>query len=339
VTDARCHEGPRNRSKSRDGAEAGDLNRYRDAICPAGSARQSIVGLFADVAHPKVGAVVNRGAWSGRRPRLRRLGRLALRPAAWAYHNEPMTHISTTPASADSAIQSRSPNEVSLSEHPPGPQASDLARRVAHRRNELGLSIEELATRAGADPHYLRYFEHSPDATLSAGTMLLIANVLETSPVTLLGGEVDRPPGHGRAGRHPVLETLTQEQCEAHLSVGGVGRILFVTGRGPVAVPVNFEFTNGEVVFSTDETKAKDIETEHFVGFEVDRVDEAVSEGWSVLVTGRGRRIKADAEEYQRLASLDLEAWAGGTRHTLVAITADQVTGRVIVHESPPEQD
>jgi nitroimidazol reductase NimA-like FMN-containing flavoprotein (pyridoxamine 5'-phosphate oxidase superfamily) len=337
VTDARCHEGPRNRSKSRDGAAAGDPEWISRRDLSGGKRSAIDRRPVRNDAHPKAGALVNRGAWSGRRPQPRRLGRLALRTAVWAYHNEPMTHISTTPA--DSAIQSRSPNEVSLSEQPSGPLASDLARRVAHRRNELGLSIEELASRAGADPQYLRYFEHSPDATLSAGTMLLIAQALETSPIALLGGDVDRPPGHGRAGRHPVLETLTQEQCEAHLSVGGVGRILFETGRGPVAVPVNFEFTNGEIVFSTDETKAKSIETEHFVGFEVDRVDEAVSEGWSVLVTGRGRRIKADAEEYQRLASLDLEAWAGGTRHTLVAITADQVTGRVIVHESPPEQD
>jgi nitroimidazol reductase NimA-like FMN-containing flavoprotein (pyridoxamine 5'-phosphate oxidase superfamily) len=111
-----------------------------------------------------------------------------------------------------------------------------------------------------------------------------------------------------------------------------------MTGRGPIAVPVNFEFTDGQVVFSTDESKGKRVEIEHFVGFEIDRVDEAMSEGWSVLVTGRGRRIK-DPDEYQRLASLDLQAWAGGDRHTLVAITADQVTGRVIIHESPPDLD
>ena len=37
----------------------------------------------------------------------------------------------------------------------------------------------------------------------------------------------------------------------------------------------------------------------------------------------------------QRLASLDLEAWAGGDRHTLMAIRPTETTGRVIVHESP----
>ena len=60
--------------------------------------------------------------------------------------------------------------------------AGDLARRVAHRRNELGKSIEEVAETTGVDPAYLRYFEASPDARLSAGTMILLAMALETSP-------------------------------------------------------------------------------------------------------------------------------------------------------------
>jgi nitroimidazol reductase NimA-like FMN-containing flavoprotein (pyridoxamine 5'-phosphate oxidase superfamily) len=210
---------------------------------------------------------------------------------------------------------------------------SDLARRVTFRRSELQMSVEDLAKRAGIDPGYLRYFEESPDPTLSGGALLLLALALNTTPMALQGGDVERPSGHGRAGRHPVLDALTPEQCRAHLVAGGVGRIVMVTGRGPVAVPVNFEFTDGEVVVSTDEVKAKYLEGEHFVGFEIDRVDEAMSEGWSVLVTGRAHRI-TDGDQYRRLASLDLEAWAGGDRHTLIGIRADQVTGRVIVHQT-----
>jgi hypothetical protein len=69
------------------------------------------------------------------------------------------------------------------------------------------------------------------------------------------------------------------------------------------------------------------------IGFEIDRVDEAVSEGWSVLVSGQARRVD-DPEEVVRLSSLDLEPWAGGTRHVLVKIAPVTVTGRVIVHEA-----
>jgi len=116
-----------------------------------------------------------------------------------------------------------------------------------------------------------------------------------------------------------------------------VGRLLFATARGPVALPVNFEFTEGQIVFSTDDRKASVLGSEETVGFEIDRVDEALSEGWSVLVTGTCRRIE-DPDEVQRLASLDLEAWAGGDRHTLMAIRPAETTGRVIVHETLPDE-
>jgi hypothetical protein len=200
------------------------------------------------------------------------------------------------------------------------------------------MTFEELAKRAGIDPGYLKYFEKSPDARLSAGTLLLMALALDTTPIALLGGDGDRPSGRGRAGRHPMLDTLSREQCEAHLAAGGVGRIIFSTVRGPVALPVNFEFTEGEVVISTNDAKASLLQAEEVVGFEIDRVDDAMCEGWSVLATGPVRRIE-DPQEVQRLASLDLEAWAGGARHSLIGIRPDEVTGRVIIHYSDPDQD
>ena len=132
----------------------------------------------------------------------------------------------------------------------------DLARRVAHRRRELGLTTGDLARRAGIDPTYLKYFERNADARLSAGTLNLVALALDTTPSALAGSDVDRALGRGKAGRHPSLETLAREQCDAHLATGGVGRIVFSTERGPVALPVNFEFTDGEVVLSTDVAKA-----------------------------------------------------------------------------------
>ena len=214
----------------------------------------------------------------------------------------------------------------------------DLARRVARRRTELGLTIEELAQRAGVDPKYLGYFERNADARLSAGTLQLVALALETTPVALEGGEVDRPPGRGRAGRHPSLETLTRKQCEAHLAAGGVGRVVFNGERGPVALPVNFESTAGDIIISTDVGKASLLETQPVVGFEVDRVDDALSEGWSVLVSGSARRVD-DPDEVLRLSSLDLEAWAGGDRHALICITPTDVTGRVIIHHTTEYED
>ena len=105
-----------------------------------------------------------------------------------------------------------------------------------------------------------------------------------------------------------------------------------------MALPVNFEFTEGNIVLSTDLAKAHHLEQQAVVGFEIDRVDEAMSEGWSVLVSGQARRVD-DPDEVLRLSSLDLEPWAGGPRHALVKITPETVTGRVIVHNAMLDED
>lgn len=205
-----------------------------------------------------------------------------------------------------------------------------MSRRVARRRAEIGLSIEQLADQTGIDPGYLRYFENHSDARLSEGSISLVALALRTTPAALRG-RVEWPAGGGRAGPHPQLETLTPEQCKAHLSGGGVGRLVMSTDRGPVALPVNYEYSDGRVVISTDIAKAHALETHHTVGFEIDRIDDVMSEGWSVLVTGPARRVD-DPEEILALSSLDLESWAGGDRHALVAIDPKEMTGRVIIH-------
>jgi nitroimidazol reductase NimA-like FMN-containing flavoprotein (pyridoxamine 5'-phosphate oxidase superfamily) len=263
------------------------------------------------------------------------LGRSSLHNSLQAAHNGHMTPR-IPPAVHPDSTDSPDPRPKGSAAGTSNP--TDLARRVTHRRQELGLTTEELAQRAGVDPTYLRYFERSADARLSFGTLNLIALILDTTPTALAGGDIDRPPGRGRAGRHPSLETLTREQCDTHLATGGVGRVIYSTERGPVALPVNFEFTGGEVILSTDVGKADHLEKQFLVGFEIDRVDEALSEGWSVLVSGPAR-IVDDPEEIVRLSSLDVEAWAGGERHALVKITPDTVTGRVIVHHSDPDED
>ncbi len=211
----------------------------------------------------------------------------------------------------------------------PGALGGDLARRVARRRAELGLSVEEVGAKAGIDPGYLRYFEEQPGVRLSASAVLLLALVLQCTPEDLYGARVDRPPGRGRAGRHPELRELTPAQCEAHMAAGGVGRVVFVSPRGPVAHPVNFAVSAGDIVLSTGVAQAELLEEQGRVGFEIDRVDEAMSEGWSVLVSGEVRRVD-DPDEVVVLAGLGLVPWAGGARHALVRIHPDELTGRVI---------
>jgi transcriptional regulator with XRE-family HTH domain len=218
-------------------------------------------------------------------------------------------------------------SERSTQAPPNGQHVGDLARRITHRRKELGFSTEELARRAGVDAWFLAYFEQSSDTDLSSGALLRLAVALDTTPNTLEGGQVDRPQGTGRAGINPVLENLTTQQCEDHLTAGGIGRIVLTTSAGPVAYPVNFVFAGGTVVFRTSDSLAQSIAG--IVAFEVDHIDDAMSEGWSVLVRGRARRIE-DREERQAIAALDLEPWAGGARLNVIGIEPFEMTGRVI---------
>ena len=207
----------------------------------------------------------------------------------------------------------------------------DLSRRITHRRLELGLSLEELAAQAGIDPGFLRYFETSSQGRLSVGTLELVAHALRTSSLALLGGDIDRPEGRGRVAQHATLEELTEQQSLTQLGAGGVGRVVFVAPRGPVAQPVNYRYVAGEIVLRTDISLSMKLVAQETVGFEVDRLDEAMSEGWSVVISGPARRVE-DPTEVIELSSLDLQPWAGGNRDTLVAITLREVTGRRIVH-------
>ena len=223
-------------------------------------------------------------------------------------------------------------NGAVVTERSPGASGGDLARRVTHRRTQLGLSTEELAKQAGIDAWFLAYFEQSSDGTLTGGALRRLAVALDTTPSVLEGAGVDRPPGAGRAGPYAALESLTPAQCEEHLSGGGVGRIILSTGSGPVAYPVNFVFARGCVIFRTSGAMVDNISG--VVAFEVDHVDEALSEGWSVLVRGHARLIEG-AELRLVAASLDLEPWAGGARLNVVSIAPFEVTGRVIVQRVP----
>lgn len=215
------------------------------------------------------------------------------------------------------------------------PHTGDLGRRIAERRRALGKRVDEVADAAGVDAGYLRYVEENAAARLSSGTLFLVARALDCTPEDLHGGQVDRPSGHGRAGAHPELRQLSPEQCAAHLAPGGVGRLVFVSERGPVAHPVNFAVSDGDVVLSTSVVQADLLERAERVSFQIDRVDEAMSEGWSVLVTGRIHRVD-DPDDLVALADLGLEPWAGGGRHAVVRLRPEETTGRLVVQGAAP---
>jgi len=207
--------------------------------------------------------------------------------------------------------------------------ASDLARRVAHRRRELHLSREEVAHRSGMHPDYLDYLEHAPAVALPRVSLIRLAGALETTVDALRGGEVDRPPGTGRAGPHPHLDVLSRKECEAHLAAGGIGRLVFLSAGVPLALPVNFRYLDRDIVFRTRSGGALAAAAGTIVSFEVDHIDEARSEGWSVLLSGHAHLVD-NPGELEQIAALGIETWPGGHRNAVIRIDTRTVSGRRI---------
>jgi nitroimidazol reductase NimA-like FMN-containing flavoprotein (pyridoxamine 5'-phosphate oxidase superfamily) len=194
----------------------------------------------------------------------------------------------------------------------------------------LGLSVEELARRAGMDPTYLGSLETSASSELTRMALLKLAIALDTTIDLLSGSGTQAPPGQADPSRQPVLTALDLESCRELIRPGGVGRIVFSQSRGPVALPVNFRVVDGDVVFRTAPIAelTSSLPLEH-VSFEVDHIDEALSEGWSVLISGQGHLV-VDPSELQKAQAAGVQPWAGGERDVYVQIVPGEVTGRRI---------
>ncbi|MGY5051514.1 pyridoxamine 5'-phosphate oxidase family protein [Streptomyces sp. 900105755] len=208
--------------------------------------------------------------------------------------------------------------------------SGDVGRRVAAERRRQGLSRTETARRARMAPGYLAYLEERP-ADPSVAALIKLAAVLGTSVTALRGGGMDLPPGQGRALLHPQLRDLDPDECRALLSSHGVGHIAVSSPDGrPAVVPVNYEVVDDAIVFRTapDSVAAAAVETE--VAFEVDHVDEALSQGWSVLAVGPAR-VVTDPEAVRGLARrAHSTPWPGGVREMWVSIRPTSLTGRRI---------
>jgi transcriptional regulator with XRE-family HTH domain len=212
--------------------------------------------------------------------------------------------------------------------HAPHSSAGDIGRRVSRRRQELGLSRAQVAERAGVATGYMAYIEDQP-ATPSAGTITRLAEALETTPRQLLGAALDVPPG--RAAGHPVpLRTLDRAESLRLLGRSGIGRIALWTDTGPLVVPVNYVVIEDDVVFRTAldtavATSVLDADAAE-VAFEVDRIDDALQQGWSVLVVGSPRELTDP--HLREVLHRDLQPWAAGPREVFVAIRMERVSGR-----------
>jgi nitroimidazol reductase NimA-like FMN-containing flavoprotein (pyridoxamine 5'-phosphate oxidase superfamily) len=211
--------------------------------------------------------------------------------------------------------------------YPPDP--GDLSRRIIKRRTELRLSAVQVAERAHISQRYLEYLERFPGRP-TAKVLRQLAAALRTTPAALLGGGADLPAGHWvpAGGR---IERLAPLECRRLIAPGGIGRIGLITMSGPLVLPVNYAYVADTVVIRTGTGSPVAAHATESVAFEVDRIDDALSQGWSVLVRGQAHPVLQPAEQQNLLASRDPRPWPLGDRDLYVRIVPCRITGRRIL--------
>jgi nitroimidazol reductase NimA-like FMN-containing flavoprotein (pyridoxamine 5'-phosphate oxidase superfamily) len=132
----------------------------------------------------------------------------------------------------------------------------------------------------------------------------------------------------------PVLEQLDEAECLRLIGPGGVGRLAYAGRFGLSVFPVNYVVHEGSIVFRTtqDSPTGEDLRTgiadaEYEVAFEIDDIDLAAREGWSVLIHGPAHHMDSAAER-ALVQETGVRPWPGCDREHAIRITPVRITGR-----------
>ena len=136
------------------------------------------------------------------------------------------------------------------------------------------------------------------------------------------------------APNEPFLDRLDEAECLRLISPGGIGRIVYMGRYGLTVLPVNYKLHQGSILFRTgqDSPTGEDLQTgiahaEYQVAFEIDNIDPAAHEGWSVLIHGPAHQMTTDAER-ALVEESGVEPWGPGPKELAIRITPDRIAGR-----------
>jgi uncharacterized protein len=132
-----------------------------------------------------------------------------------------------------------------------------------------------------------------------------------------------------------TLEELSKEQCLELLQTKEVGRLAVVVDGQPAIFPVNYLLDGELVIFRNDPGTKLTNASLNRVAFEVDEIDAAAREGWSVVVQGTGREFTSGLDEAsERERAMSLTTWVTGEKGHWVRITVPRISGRRIRHQT-----
>lgn len=150
--------------------------------------------------------------------------------------------------------------------------------------------------------------------------------------------DLGSPTGSASAGSgvsaRSVVEHLDEPECMELLSTAKIGRLVYNSRYGPVAVPSEYKIHEGSIVFRTYRTTftEEDLRTgiayaEYKVVVEVDQTDPEARAGWVVLVRGAAHHIDTEPER-AAIADLGLESWVEGEPEHFIRVNPTQISGQ-----------
>ena len=133
-----------------------------------------------------------------------------------------------------------------------------------------------------------------------------------------------------------MVERLDEPECMELLSTAKIGRLVYNSRYGPVALPSEYKIQEESIVFRTYRTTftEEDLRTgiayaEYKVAVEVDQSDPETRLGWVVLVQGAAHHIDTEAERAE-IAHLGLESWVEGEPEHFIRVNLSQISGQRI---------
>jgi nitroimidazol reductase NimA-like FMN-containing flavoprotein (pyridoxamine 5'-phosphate oxidase superfamily) len=134
----------------------------------------------------------------------------------------------------------------------------------------------------------------------------------------------------GGPANHRVLRAICAPECFDLLERGGVGRVGFTTADGVMMLPVNFAVSGKAIIIRTAPDTLLALHANGPLSFEADHFDEALGEGWSVLVLGHAHPVTEEREVLHLEDVARLQPWAPGARDVYVRIAPRHISGRSI---------
>jgi nitroimidazol reductase NimA-like FMN-containing flavoprotein (pyridoxamine 5'-phosphate oxidase superfamily) len=140
-------------------------------------------------------------------------------------------------------------------------------------------------------------------------------------------------PGSG-AGTRSVVERLDEAECMDLLSTGRIGRLIYNSRYGPVALPSEYKIYEGSIVFRTyqvlfteEDLRTGIAQAEYEVTLEVDQTDPDARVGWLVLVWGSAHHMDTEAERAS-IADIGLRSWVEGEPEHFIRVDPIRIVGQ-----------